>query len=164
MPVTSWWREQSTHHTITISDLSRIEGRRYPARRRTQNLVGGAAPVQAVNFAMGNVTLDAGGGQVPWHNQEQEEVYFIVEGTGEMCLGEERRTVSPGQAVYIPPGVFHQLTNIGDAPLRMIYCYGPAGDVAHWRQELAGTLPKAGVDVPALPAGAWPQCTDAPAK
>jgi mannose-6-phosphate isomerase-like protein (cupin superfamily) len=24
---------------------------------------------------------------VPWHNQEQEEIYFIVEGTGEMCLG-----------------------------------------------------------------------------
>ena len=27
----------------------------------------------------------------------------------------------------------------------MIYVYGPAGDVAHWRQELAGTLPVAGV-------------------
>ena len=76
-------------------------------------------------------------------------MYFIVEGTGEMCLGEERPTVTTGQAVYIPPGVFHQLTNIGDTPLRMIYCYGPAGDVAHWRQELDGTLPKAGVDAPA---------------
>jgi mannose-6-phosphate isomerase-like protein (cupin superfamily) len=39
---------------------------------------------------------------VPWHNQEQEEVYFIVEGTGEMCLGEERQTVSSGQMIYIP--------------------------------------------------------------
>ena len=29
-------------------------------------------------------------------------------------------------------------------PLRMIYCYGPAGEVAHWRQELAGRLPRAG--------------------
>ena len=48
--------------------------------------------------------------------------------------------------VYIPPGVFHQLTNIGDTPLRMIYTYAPGGDVAHWRQELAGTLPNAGVD------------------
>ena len=31
----------------------------------------------------------------------------------------------------------------------MIYCYGPAGDVAHWRQELDGTLPRAGVEAPA---------------
>ena len=65
-------------------------------------------------------------------------------------------TVHAGQAVYIPHKVFHQLTNIGDTPLRMLYCYGPAGDVAHWRQELDGTLPKAGIDVPALPAGRPP--------
>ena len=147
---------------MLISDLSQTPGRRYPARRLTQNLAGGAAPIQPVSFAMGNVTLDPKGGQVPWHNQEQEEVYFIVEGTGEMCLGEERQTITTGQMVYIPSGVFHQLTNIGDIPLRMIYCYGPAGDVAHWRQELAGTLPRAGHEAPPLPPGAWPQCTAKP--
>ena len=99
---------------MIIADLAQIAGRTYPARARTQNLVGGASPIQATNFAMGNVTLEPNGGQVPWHNQEQEEIYFIVEGTGEMCLGEERRRYS-GQAVYIPPTVFHQLTNTGDA-------------------------------------------------
>lgn len=147
---------------MIIADLNRIEGRRYPARRRTQNLVGGMSPVQATQFSMGYVTLEPDGGQVPWHNQEQEEIYFIVEGRGEMCLGEERQTVEGGQLVWIPPGVFHQLTNIGDTPLVMVYCYGPAGDVDHWKQELAGTLPKAGVDVPPLPEGARPQCTDMP--
>ena len=144
---------------MIISDLSQIVGRRYPAGRLTQNLAGGVAPIQAASFCMGNVVLDADGGQVPWHNQDQEEVYFIVEGTGEMCLGDERRTVAEGQMIYIPSGVFHQLTNIGETPLRMIYCYGPAGEVAHWRQELSGTLLRAGVDVLALPAGARPQCT-----
>ncbi|GAK53257.1 cupin 2, conserved barrel domain protein [Candidatus Moduliflexus flocculans] len=147
---------------MIIADLQKIEGRTYPARRRTQNLVGGASPIQATNFALGYVTLEPHGGQVPWHNQEQEEVYFIVSGTGEMCLGEERQVLTTGQAAYIPSGVFHQLTNIGAEPLLMIYCYGPAGDVAHWKQELAGTLPKAGVDAPSLPAGAAPQCTEKP--
>lgn len=147
---------------MTIADLSQIAGRTYPARRRTQNLVGGMSPIQATAFAMGMVTLEANGGQVPWHNQEQEEIYFIVEGTGEMCLGEERITISTGQAAFIPPTVFHQLTNTGTTPMRMMYVYGPAGDVAHWRQELAGTLPRAGVDVPALPDGAQPQCTEKP--
>jgi mannose-6-phosphate isomerase-like protein (cupin superfamily) len=147
---------------MIIADLKEIAGRVYPARRRTQNLVGGMSPIQATAFAMGNVTLEPNGGQVPWHNQEQEEVYFIVEGTGEMCLGEERQTISAGQAAFIPPGVFHQLTNTGDTPMRMIYVYGPAGDVAHWKQELSGTLPKAGIDVPALPAGSAPQYTEKP--
>ena len=147
---------------MIIADLNRIVGRTYPARRRTQNLTGGASPIQTKNFCMGNVTLEPNGGQVPWHNQDQEEIYFIVEGTGEMCLGDERQTVTTGQAVYIPPRVFHQLTNIGDKPLRMIYCYGPAGDVAHWRQELDGTLPKEGIDAPPLPTGAHAQCTRKP--
>jgi quercetin dioxygenase-like cupin family protein len=147
---------------MIIADLKKIEGRRYPAKRRTQNLVGGASPIQATNFAMGNVTLDPDGGQVPWHSQEQEEIYFVVEGTGEMCLGNERQILTTGQAVYIPSGVFHQLTNIGDTPLRMIYCYGPAGDVAHWKQELTGTLPRSGIEAPSLPPGACPQCTEKP--
>lgn len=144
---------------MIIADLSKIEGRRYPAGRRTQNVVGGLSPIQVKNFCMGVVTLDPHGGQVPWHNQEQEEVYLILEGTGEMCLGEERLTVATGHTVYIPPRMFHQLTNISDQPLCMLYCYGPAGEVAHWRQELAGTLPRAGFEAPSLPAGAQPQFT-----
>lgn len=147
---------------MLIAELNQIEGRRYPAGRRTQNIVGGMSPVQAKNFCMGMVTLDAHGGQVPWHNQAQEEVYVILEGTGEMCLGEERLTVTAGQTVYIPARTFHQLTNTGDQPLRMLYCYGPAGEVAHWRQELAGSLPRAGVEAPPLPPGAQPQFTGKP--
>lgn len=147
---------------MVIADLAKTEGRQYPARRRTQNVVGGASPIQAKMFSLGYVTLQPKGGQVPWHNQEQEETYFVIDGTGEMCLGNERQTLTAGQAVYIPSGVFHQMTNIGETPLHMMYCYGPAGDVAHWRQELDGTLPKAGVEAPPLPSGAWPQCTEKP--
>jgi len=57
---------------MIIADLNTIEGRVYPARRKTQNLVGGASPIQAKNFCLGHVTLEPRGGQVPWHNQDQE--------------------------------------------------------------------------------------------
>ena len=147
---------------MIVADLRTIRGRRYPASRRTQNVVGGASPIQAAHFSMGSVVLDPNGGQVPWHNQEQEEVYLVLKGTAEMCLGGERQILTAGQAVYIPSGVFHQITNIGESPLRLLYCYGPAGEVAHWKQELEGTLPKAGVEAPPLPPNAWPQCTKAP--
>lgn len=149
---------------MIIADINQMDGRAFPARRRTRNIVGGASPIQAKNFAMGMVVLEPKGGQVPWHNQQQEEIYFILEGNGEICLGEERRPISSGQAVYIPPEVFHQLTNTGETPMKMIYCYGPAGDVAHWRQELEGTLPKAGIDAPPLPKGASPQCVKKPGE
>jgi mannose-6-phosphate isomerase-like protein (cupin superfamily) len=149
---------------MEVADLAVIEGRIYPAGRRTQNVVGGASQIQAGTFAMGYVTIEPDGGQVPWHSQEQEEVYLVLEGAGEMCLGSERRVLRAGQAVYIPQGVFHQITNVGDAALIMIYCYGPPGEVAHWRQELAGTLPRAGIEAPPLPDGARPQRVDPPAS
>jgi len=147
---------------MIIADLGRIEGRRYPARRSTRGLVGKGLSIEAKNFCMGYVVLDPKGGQVPWHSQEQEEVYFLVDGACEMCLGDERQILAGGQAVFIPPGVFHQLTNIGEEPAVMLYIYSPGGEVAHWRQELSGTLPKAGADAPPLPEGAWPQCTEKP--
>lgn len=147
---------------MLIEDLAQNTGRTYPAGRRTQNLAGGTSSIQAEHFCLGYVTLEPGGGQIPWHNHPQEEVYVILEGNGEMCLGQERRAVSGGQAIYIPSGVFHQLTNQGETPLVFLYCYAPAGDVAHWRQELEGTLPRAGIEAPPLPDGACPQHTGSP--
>lgn len=149
---------------MIIADIANIKGGTYPARRWTRGVVGQAAqPIQARGFAMGYVVLEPRGGQVPWHNQEQEETYFIVSGRGEICVGAERREISAGQCVYLPPTVFHQLTNTGDEPLHMMYIYCPGGDVAHWRQELAGTLPRAGGNgIPPLPAGAQPQCVKKP--
>lgn len=146
---------------MKVADLDGADGRTYPARRETKNMVGGTASLQAVGFCMGESVLESEGGQVPWHNHEQEEIYHILEGEGEMCVGEERQAVRAGHTVYIPPGAYHQLTNTGATPLRMIYCYAPPGDVAHWKQELAGTLPRAGEEAPPLPEGARPQCTDA---
>lgn len=147
---------------MTIADLTTMEGRVFPARRCTKNLVGGTSPITCKNFSLGYVVLEPQGGQVPWHNQEQEEIYMILDGIGEMCIDEEKHTLTAGQTVFIPPGAFHQLTNVGDTPLKMMYCYGPAGDVAHWRQELEGTLPREGIEAPPLPDGAWPQCVDPP--
>lgn len=148
---------------MQIADLNQIEGRRYPARRWTRGFVGRGAPIEAEHFSMGYVVLEPQGGQVPWHDHEQEEVYVLLEGTCEFCLGQERQILKGPQAVYVTPGVFHQLTNVGDTRATMIYCFAPAGEAAHWRQELSGTLPVAGQQAPPLPEGACPQCTEKPA-
>lgn len=147
---------------MNIYEWAESAGRKYPARRNTRNIVGGVSSIQTEEYCMGYVELDPQGGQVPWHNHPQAETYTILSGHGQMCIGNECEEVSEGQTVYIPADSFHQLTNVGDDILRMIYCYGPAGDVDHWKQELSGTLPKAGIDVPPLPEGAWPQHTDPP--
>ena len=141
---------------MNIIDLKDLSGIRYPAGRITYHLIGGSSKIPSKNFAMGYVVLDPNGGQIPWHCHEPEEAYFIISGIGELCIGTEKRMIYSNQFGYIQSGQFHQLTNIGDSPLVMLYCCGQ-GIVLHGRQELEGTLPIAGKDVPKLPKGARSQ-------
>lgn len=143
---------------MLIYDWKNTEGRKFPARRTTRNIVNGLSPIVSEHFSIGFVMLEPNGGQVPWHNHWQEEVYTILKGEAQMCVGDACQMLQEGQTVHIPSDVFHQLTNLSDEPVEMLYCYAPAGDVAHWKQELDGTLPRAGEDeTPPLPDGAYPQ-------
>lgn len=51
-----------------------------------------------------NISANA---QAHWH-QRMTEVYYILEGTGEIELDGKRTPVQPGTAVMIPPGVVHR--------------------------------------------------------
>lgn len=82
---------------------------------------------------------------------------MVLEGEAEIVVSQDVQTLSAGQVVYIPGGEYHQLTNRSNRAVRFLYCYSPSGDVDHWRQELDGTLARAGVDAPCLPSGAAPQ-------
>jgi oxalate decarboxylase/phosphoglucose isomerase-like protein (cupin superfamily) len=50
----------------------------------------------------------------------QEEVYFFVQGSGRMIVGDEDSesfAVSPGDVVLIPDGAFHRVINDGEMNL-----------------------------------------------
>ena len=54
------------------------------------------------------------------HAHEGEEIMFVLEGTAEIRMGEETRTVGPNTAVFCPPHVFHGIRNAGETPIRYI--------------------------------------------
>jgi mannose-6-phosphate isomerase-like protein (cupin superfamily) len=53
----------------------------------------------------------------PPHAHAGEEVMFVLEGTGEVILGEETRHVGPMTALFYPEHVLHGLRNIGSSPM-----------------------------------------------
>src|SRR5579871_5282094 len=55
-----------------------------------------------------------------------EEIYYILAGVGQMRLADELRTVGPGDAIAIPPGMIHQITNTGVETLAFLCCCAPA--------------------------------------
>jgi len=53
----------------------------------------------------------APGKQIEPHIDPMEEIYFIMNGGGEMQVDEETRWVVPGDAIWIPTGSRHGLVN-----------------------------------------------------
>ena len=49
--------------------------------------------------------MPPGASTTPHYHPRTEEIYYVVEGTGRMQVGDELREVRPGDAVAIPPGV-----------------------------------------------------------
>ena len=44
-------------------------------------------------------------------HDNQEQVYYVLSGGGEVLFGEERHPVETGDAVYLPAGIHHQMFN-----------------------------------------------------
>lgn len=51
------------------------------------------------------------------HHEEMEQVYYIVEGQGNVVVGEEEGEVSSGDIVFIPRMAQHCIRNIGKGNL-----------------------------------------------
>lgn len=63
-------------------------------------------------------------------HKETEEIYYIIEGSGLMTVGEETREVSAGDAVFIPRNHTHTLKNTGTVPIKLLLVCGTAHDFA----------------------------------
>ncbi len=60
------------------------------------------------------------------HRLKSSEVYYILEGEGEMYIDSEKKKVSAGQAIYIPPNSVQRIKNIGKYDLVFLCIVGPA--------------------------------------
>jgi len=60
------------------------------------------------------------------HMDPMEEIYFIMSGEGEMTVDEETRHVVPGDAIWIPTGSVHALTNSGREDCTILVIASPA--------------------------------------
>ncbi|MFW6124666.1 MAG: cupin domain-containing protein [Pirellulales bacterium] len=76
--------------------------------------------------SLAEARLSAGSSTTPHRHARTEEIYYILQGEGEMRIEDERRRVGPGDAVAIPPDATHQLTNSGNVVMKLLCCCVPA--------------------------------------
>jgi mannose-6-phosphate isomerase-like protein (cupin superfamily) len=78
------------------------------------------------NQSLAEARLPPGAATAPHYHPQAEEIYYLLEGRGRMQIEAEIREVAAGDAIAIPPGQRHQITNIGDQALRFLCCCAPA--------------------------------------
>lgn len=75
------------------------------------------------------------------HRHElSDELIYVLEGSGTVTLGAEKRTLTAGQALRIPKGTPHAFDN-GPKLLRAIQFYLPAGPEERFRPKVPGPPP-----------------------
>ncbi|HEX9914146.1 MAG TPA: cupin domain-containing protein [Candidatus Bathyarchaeia archaeon] len=60
------------------------------------------------------ITLEPGETNNMHTHRDAEQVYFVLRGGGTVHVGDEKRTVKAGDAVFLPVGVPHGFFNTGD--------------------------------------------------
>lgn len=78
----------------------------------------------ARNQSLAEATLAPGQATQRHYHAESEEIYFLLEGGGELEVDGETRTVGPGDAILIPPGAWHRL-EAGSEGARLLCCCAP---------------------------------------
>jgi oxalate decarboxylase/phosphoglucose isomerase-like protein (cupin superfamily) len=79
-------------------------------------------------ITFGEVVLQPGRGHDRHNHPESEEILYVLSGEGEQMLDDgEAFNVKPGDAIYVPTGVFHSTRNTGWEPMRLLALYNPGG-------------------------------------
>jgi quercetin dioxygenase-like cupin family protein len=76
--------------------------------------------------ALENVIAPGDGPPVHVHADE-DETWYVIEGTLRFRLGDDLREAPAGTFVFVPRGVAHAFQNVGDAPARILVLFTPSG-------------------------------------
>lgn len=79
-----------------------------------------------MNQSLAEARLPPGASTTGHHHVKTEELYYVLEGEGTMQVGDEERHVGVGDAIAIPPGSYHQITNTGQVVMKFLCCCAPA--------------------------------------
>ena len=77
----------------------------------------------------GELTVAPGGASAIVSYANEEQIYFILDGTGTLIYGERQAPVRKNDFMYLPPGVRHGVANPSSQPLRLLVMGYRLGDL-----------------------------------
>ncbi len=77
-----------------------------------------------------SVELYAPRGDDPQRPHTRDEVYVVVQGSGQFRNGDRRHPFGPGDLLFVPAGVLHRFEDFTDDLAVWVIFYGPEGGEA----------------------------------
>jgi quercetin dioxygenase-like cupin family protein len=105
--------------------IAREDAEAYHLPGRVWHLYVGPENSPARNLTVGVATFPAGSAPPGHVHDTQEEVIYIISGTGQLVTPEGTAQLVPGTAVYIPIGLHHATVAEGDEPLELVSVFSP---------------------------------------
>jgi mannose-6-phosphate isomerase-like protein (cupin superfamily) len=92
------------------------------------------------SFYLGEVVIEAGfPGPPPHRHRRLHDMFYVLDGTLTMRLGDETLELERGSFVCVPPGVVHTFSNPRDTPVKLLNFNTPAG-WENYMRDLAAAL------------------------
>ncbi len=89
-----------------------------------------------------DVEITPGNGHDFHRHPGQEEVLFVVKGTVEQWIGQEKKLLQAGDAAYIDEGVVHATFNVSNEPAKLLAILAPCvGEIGYGIEEVADQEP-----------------------
>ena len=76
-----------------------------------------------------------GGGPPPHIHTREDELFFILDGTFEIRIGDEVHALGPGGFAYVPRGTVHNFRNTAETPSRILVGFTPGGIEGFFRES-----------------------------
>jgi len=109
---------------VDLADLSRMMGSELPAARFGGRMASLGRALGASRLGFNVTEVAAGKSAFPFHSHRaNEEMFFVIEGTGQLRFGAETFALRAGDVIACPPGgpeVAHQIVNTGSGPLKFL--------------------------------------------
>lgn len=98
-------------------------------------------PIRDMEVYIGEFDPGGSTGAKPYSHGDSHELFFVIRGTVELTLGDERHVLSAGDSIEYPSSVPHKTENIGTEPAEVIWMIAPPTSVA---ADLDQYLPRPG--------------------
>lgn len=93
--------------------------------KRVVNVFIGGEAYKSDQMTMGKTVVEPHTNMDPHVHENEEEIIFVIKGSGEAIVGGVIEKMEPDTAVVFPKGVEHVVHNTGDTQLEFVFMFHP---------------------------------------